>query len=293
MAAFEPHRETGMRTLAQAVPAKASNRPKLYLPREHGATAMLLTPIFSVAILARTWHWSELAVLTAALAAMSAKDPTVLLIRQRFVWKHKNPDSSAAAPWLFGWSAVLVASISILLAAWPFKAFVAMGAVVAAFGCVTILVNLKNRQRSTLFQIASAAALTSTSLATCISALGSVAPWCLWFWVLIAMQASAGILVVHARLDARIALRKAAAASQQFRHAAEAVLGLLLCAAVTAIILRHVWIALALALAVVGYAYDLARQKDSHSLQMPLKTVGQQALLLSTLYSGLLIAGFW
>jgi hypothetical protein len=280
-----------MQTLAQAVPAKASNRPKIYLPREHGATAMLLTPIFSVAILARTWRWSELAVLTAAFAAMSAKDPAVLLVRQRLVWKQRNPDS--AALWLIGWSVVLVASVSTLLATWPLKAFVAMGAGIAAFGGVTILVNLKNRQRSTLFQIASAAALTSTSLATCISALGSVAPWCWWFWLLIAMQASAGILVVHARLDARIALRKPAAASLQFRHAAQAALGLLLCASVTAMVLRSPWIALALALAVVGYGYDLMRQKDSQSLQMPLKTVGEQALLLSLLYSALLIAGLW
>lgn len=282
-----------MRTVAQAIPAKASNRPKIYLPREHGATAMLLTPIFSVAILARTWHWSELAVLTAAFAAMSAKDPAVLLVRQRFVWKQKNPDSSAAAPWFIGWTVVLIASVLILLATWPLKAFVAMGVGIAVFGCVTILVNLKNRQRSTVFQIASAAALTSTSLATCISALGSVAPWCWWFWVLIAMQASAGILVVHARLDARIALRKPMAASQQFRHAAQAVLVLLLCASITAVILRRPWIAVALALAVVGYAFDLVRQKDSRSLQMPLKSVGEQALLLSILYSALLIAGLW
>jgi hypothetical protein len=282
-----------MQTIAQAIPVKASNRPKVYLPREHGATAMLLTPILGVAILARTWRWSELAVLSAAFAAMSAKDPAVLLIRQRIVWKQSKPDASAAAPWLFGWIVVLLASVSILLAAWPIKAFVAMGAGIAAFGCVTILVNLKNRQRSTFFQIASAAALTSTSLATCISAMGSVAPWCWWFWGLVTLQASAGILVVHARLDARIALRKPAAAGQQFRHAAQTFLGLLLCAAVTAIILRRGWIALALALAVFGYAFDLVRQKDSRSLQTPLKTVGQQALLLSILYSALLIAGLW
>ena len=107
------------------------------------------------------------------------------------------------------------------------------------------------------------------------------------------MQASAGILVVHARLDARIALRKATAASHQFRHAALAALGLLLCAAIVAVILRYAWIALALALAVSGYAYDLMRQKNPVSLQMPLKAVGQQALILSTLYSALLIAGLW
>jgi hypothetical protein len=278
---------------AQQIPARTANRPKVYLPREHGATAMLLTPIASVAILARTWHWSELAVLTAAFAALSAKDPAVLVMRQRFVWKQRSPETSTAARWLTGWSVVLIASVIALLATWPLMAFLAMGAGVAAFGCVAIFVNLKNRQRSTLFQIASAAALTSTSLATCISATGSIAPWCWWFWALIAIQASAGILVVHSRLDARIALRKPAAASLQFRNAAKAALGLLLCAAATAMALKRLWIALALALAVVGYAYDLWRQKDSASLQMPLKTVGQQALMLSTLYSTLVIAGLW
>jgi len=282
-----------MQTLAQAVPPKISNRPKVYLPREHGATAMLLTPIFSVAILARSWHWSELAVLTAAFAALSAKDPAVLLIRQRFVWKQRSPDASAAARWLLGWLIVLAVSVLILLAGWPLKAFFAVGAGIAVFGCIAIMVNLKNRQRSTLFQIASAAALTSTSVATCISAIGSIPSWCWWFWALIAMQASTGILVVHARLDARIALRKSTVANQQFRRAAQAAVGLLLCTAISAVILRDAWIAVALALAAGGYAYDLMRQRDSVSLQMPLKTVGQQALMLSTVYSVLLIAGLW
>jgi hypothetical protein len=254
---------------------------------------MLLTPIFSVAILARTWRWSELAVLTAAFAAISAKDPAVLLMRQRFVWKQRSPEASAASRWLLGWSVVLIASVLILFETWPLKAFLGMAAGIAAFGCVAIVVNMKNRQRSTLFQIASAAALTSTSLATCMSARGSIAPWCWWFWALTASQASVGILVVHARLDARIGLRKAVTANHRFRHAAQAALGLLICAALTATILRLTWIALALALAVTGYAYDLMRQKDSVSLQMPLKAVGLQALMLSTVYSVLVIGGLW
>lgn len=282
-----------MPTLTGAVPTRASNRTKLYLPREHGATAMLLTPIFSIAILARGWHWGELAVLTAALAAMSAKDPAVLLMRQRFVWTQRSPELPAAFRWLVGWSVILLGSVLVLLATWPLKEFLAIGSGVAMFGGVAIFVNLKNRQRSTLFQIASAAALTSTSLATCISAIGTIAQWCWWYWALAAMQASAGILMVHARLDARIALRKATASNQQFRRAAQAALGLLLSAAIAAMILKHAWIALALAIAVVGYAYDLIRQKDPISLQMPLKVVGLQALMLSTLYSVLLIAGLW
>ena len=282
-----------MNSIAQPIPAVASTRGKVYLPREHGATAMLLTPIFGVAILARAWRWSELAVFVAAFAAMSAKDPAVLLIRQRFFRKQRSPDVPIAAQWLFLWSFVLLAGLSVLLIAWPLKAFLAMGAGVAAFACAAIAVNLRNRQRSTLFQIASAAALTSTSLATSLSAAGRIAPWCWWFWALCAAQATAGILVVHARLDARIALRKASPPSLQFRRAAQAAIALLLAAAVAAAILRHACIALALACAAAGYAYDLRRQKDSVSLQMPLKSVGLQALTLSTIYAVLLIAGLW
>jgi len=282
-----------MATLPQTVPAAPIARPKLYLPREHGATAMLLTPIFSVAILARTWHWTELAVLAAAFAAMSAKDPAVLLMRQRFVWKQRNPETPAAAQWLIGWSAVLIAGVLVLLATWPFKIFLAMGAGIVLFAGLAVFVNLKNRQRSTLFQIASAAALTSTSLATCIAATGAIPTGCWGFWALITMQASAGILVVHARLDARIALRKPTSANPHFRRAAQITLAVLLSAAIAAIVFKRVWIALALCLAVLGYSYDLIRQKNPAALQMPLKTVGQQALLLSTLYSALLIAGLW
>jgi hypothetical protein len=64
-----------------------------FLPHEHGATAMLLTPIICVAILARQWHWSELATLTAAFATLAAKDPMVVLARQRFVWRQRHPEA--------------------------------------------------------------------------------------------------------------------------------------------------------------------------------------------------------
>lgn len=277
---------------AKAAPVAKSPHSTRYFPREHGATAMLLTPIFSVAILARTWHWGELAVLAAAFAAISAKDPAVIVIRQRFVWKQFHPETPQAFVWLVGWSAILIPSGLVLVAEWPGKAFLGMSLGIALFAAIAVFVNVKNRQRSTLFQIASAAALTSTSLATSLSATGSIPSWCWWFWLLITLQASAGILVVHARLDARIALR-GKIMGEHFRRAAEVTLGVLACAAITAVALRHIWIALALILAASGYAYDLVRQRDSAALQLPLKTVGQRALMLSTLYSALVIIGLW
>jgi len=254
---------------------------------------MLLTPIVSVAILARAWNWSELATLVAAFAALAVKDPLVVLARQQFVWKQRRPETAIAARWLAGWMSLLIASGLLLMATWPFRALVAMGLGAGAFLALTILVNVKNWQRSTLFQIASAAALTSSSLATCLSATGAIAPWCWWFWLFTMMQATAGILVVHARLDARIALRGTVVGDDRFRRAALVTLGVIASAAVTAAVLKRGWIASALLLAVMGYGYDLVRQKDATELQLPLKRVGQQALTLSSVFSSLLILGFW
>ena len=110
----------------QVIPIRArqSNQSAWFLPREHGATAMLFTPIVCAAILSRTWRWAELATLTAAFAALAAKDPMVVLARQRFVWKQWHPETTAAIRWFTGWMLLLVVSGIVLLAAWPFTATV-------------------------------------------------------------------------------------------------------------------------------------------------------------------------
>src|ERR1017187_10659867 len=90
--------------------ARVPGSSSWFLPREHGATAMLLIPIVCVAILAREWRWSELATLTAAFAALAAKDPMVVLARQRLVWKRGHPETAAAARRLAGWIVILILS---------------------------------------------------------------------------------------------------------------------------------------------------------------------------------------
>jgi hypothetical protein len=264
-----------------------------FLPREHGATAMLMIPIFSAALLARQWRWSELATMIAAIAALAAKDPMVVLARQRFVWKQPHPETGAAARWFAGWIVILILCGCVLAAIWPLPAIAALAAGAVLFSALAIVVNVKNRQRSTLFQIVSAAALTSGSLATSLSATQSIPPWCWTLWFLMAIQATAGILVVHARLDARIASRTATRASGQSRRAAVLAVGALAGAAIIAAVLQRGWIMLALFLAAAGYAYDLHGQKGTAALQLPLKKVGQRALALSTIFASLLIAGLW
>jgi hypothetical protein len=273
--------------------AKEPHQKTRFLPREHGATAMLLTPMVCAVILARKWRWSELATLIAAIAALAAKDPMVVLARQRFVWKQRHPETAAAVQWLAGWIAILILCGLVFVATWPFTALIVLGLGVCGFSTLAVVINVKNRQRSTLFQIISAAALTSSSLATCLSANGSIAPWCWWLWLLMAMQAAAGILVVHARLDARSASRGTAHVGDVYRRAAQVALGVLVCAAIVASILGRTWIALALLLVIAGYWYDLRGQQDRVGLQMPLKRVGQRALALSSLYAVLLILGLW
>jgi hypothetical protein len=254
---------------------------------------MLFTPMVCAAVLSRQWHWAELATLTAAFAALAAKDPLVVLARQRLVWKQPHPETSVAARWFAVWIAVLILSGIVLLVSWPIRAIVPMALGVGIFSVLAILVNVKNRQRSTIFQVGSSLALTSSSLATCLSATGAIQPWCWGLWLLLAMQATAGILVVHARLDARIAARGGTPAGQHFRRSAQLAALALAVAAIAAAILGRGWIAAALLVAAAGYWYDLSRQRDAVALQIPLKTVGQRALALSSLFACLLIVGFW
>jgi hypothetical protein len=282
-----------MGIMSSAVSQPRATTKTIYLPREHGATAIVITPIVCAAILARTWHWAELATLAAAFAALAAKDPLVVLMRQRFVWKQPHSETRNATRWFVGYALVLAGSGLVLLRAWPLQAIFAMGAGAVAFSLMAIWVNVKNKQRSTPFQIASAAALTSSSLATCLSAVGAIRPWCWWLWVLLAMQATAGILAVHARLDARIALRGKAPASLQFRRTAFFAVAVLVGGVAAMVAFDRLWLALALALAAVGYTYDLRRQQNAAELQRPLISVGRQALTLASVYALLLVAGLW
>ena len=264
-----------------------------YLPREHGATAMAFTPIACVAILVRTWHWTEILLPFAVFCILAAKDPAVLVVRQRFLSERRHSDAVLAKKWTFIWLIEFVLCASVIVSYWPLRPALWMVAGIGCFAVLAIAVNVRNKQRSVLFQLFSGAALTSTALGTCLSATGAIAPWCWWFWGLSTLQAFAGILVVRARLDARLALRSAAPPQRGFRRAAFWSTGLLVLAAIGAAYFRKPWVAAALILACAAYANDLRAQSQSRSLQTPLKAVGQRSLTLSIVYSALLVVGLW
>jgi hypothetical protein len=264
-----------------------------FIPREHGATAMLLTPFFAAAILVRDIYWPELVALIAIACAFAIKDPLVVVARQRFVWKQPHPETGAAKRSAVVEFALLAICGIVLLLARDWRPFVPLFAGAGAFTVLAVTLNVKNRQRSEWFQVASAVALSATSLAACLAADGRIPSWGWKLWLLCALQASTGIFVVHARLDARIASKKGAPRPLENRRAAYICEALLVVAAGWFLLQANAWIAAAMLLAATGYAAELIRQRNETSLQMPLKRVGLEALTLSIVYALTVVAGLW
>jgi hypothetical protein len=139
-------------------------------------------------------------------------------------------------------------------------------------------------------QLASALGLTGSSVAAAMAATGTIPPWCWWLWGLSAAHAAAGILVVHARLDARIATKqKQAAPGRNPAYLAQALLGALIPVA----LVKSPWLGAALLISAAEHLWTLARLDRPQVAQTPLRTVGLRALALSVGYSALLITGLW
>lgn len=264
-----------------------------FVPREHGATAMLLVPFFAAAILLRQVCWQELAALAAVACAFAIKDPLVTLARQRFLWQQPHPETAPARRAVALEALILIASGAALALTRDWRWLAALAAGATVFALLAVAVALRNRQRSVWFQVISAAALTSTSLAASVAVRNAVPTWCWWLWLLTALQAAAGIFVVHARLDAFIASRKGVQADPSSRRVAFCAVAVLALAAIFFAAARRYSIAAALLFAAAGYFLDLRRQTRPASLQMPLKTVGLQALALALTYTLIVILGLW
>lgn len=169
--------------MAASVPAQAS---RTFFPREHGATAMLLTPFFWAAVLLKRVYWVEGVILIAIACAFAIKDPLVVVARQRWIWKQEHPETKAARRWI-GVELILLSLCGLaLLGTRNWRSFVLLSLGAAAFTVVAVMVNLRNRQRSEWFQVASAVALTSTSFAASLWAQGAIPGWCWVLWLLCA-----------------------------------------------------------------------------------------------------------
>ena len=263
-----------------------------FMPREHGATAMLLTPFVAALILLRRPYWPVLPALAAIVAALTIKDPLVVLARQRFVWKQEHAETREARRSAAVLGVILVACGLALIVARGWYVWIPFISGSAGFAILAVAVNVRNKQRSEWFQVASAAALSATGLVACVSAIGSVPNWGWLLWILCTLQAAAGIFVVHSRLEARIAARKIANGNTS-RRSAFLAQTVLIAVAGWFLVLQRFWIAAALIALAGCYLAELYRQKQPSSLQTPLKLVGLRALAQSIAYTLVLIVGLW
>jgi hypothetical protein len=238
-------------------------------------------------------YWPEFVALVAICCAFAIKDPLVVIARQRFVWTQTHVETKAAMRSALLQSLLLVAcGITLLiLGDWPPLVLLFLGS--AAFTVLAVTLNVRNRQRSEWFQMASAAALSSTCLVTCLSATNVIPDWCWLLWFLCALQAVAGIFVIHARLDARVAARKGQVANSHNRRAALICQLVLMLAGLIFAFVARPWITAALFIAATCYLAELRRQENPQSLQTPLKRIGIEALGLSTGYALVIIIGLW
>lgn len=184
-------------------------QPSLW-PREHGSWGLLLQPFLAGAFLAGRWAWLLLPAFGAILLGFALRESLVIPAHQAFVWRDRNQLTPKAFRWLVCELAGLAACFSLLAAQVPPAILAAFAAVGAALTPLAVWVTIRNRQRSQLFQAASAVALGSTSLLAVALSVGSLSGWAWVLWAILSLHAVAAILVVHARLELRIGARSRA-----------------------------------------------------------------------------------
>ncbi|MBA3973418.1 MAG: hypothetical protein C0504_04265 [Candidatus Solibacter sp.] len=267
------------------------NRPQPSLwPREHGAWGLLLQPFLAGAVLAGHWTWLLLPALGALLLGFALREPLVILARQAFVWRDRTPLSPRAFRWLGCELAALAVCFSLLAAHVPPVILAAFAAVGATLTPLAVWVTIRNRQRSRLFQAASAAALGSASLFAVAVCTGTIPGWAWTLWAVLSLHGVAAILVVHARLARRIGLRSGAPPSSLARQYAFQIAQI---PAAAALAFVHPALALPPLFTLAAHIMELRRLTSIDALGEPLSRVGFRTLAIAILHLLLTMACFW
>lgn len=265
------------------------------IPREHGAWAMLLQPFAAALIVLHRLAWPVLPALAAVVLVFLVRDPLTVLARQRWVWRDKRPESELAMRYLAIESVLLASAGGALALVWPIWILALLAGAAGALTILAVYMTVRNRQREVWLQALSAAGLSSSALAACLAVSRAVPTWGWWMWGLHAAHFLGGILVVHARLEARIAAKKATAvlseAFQRVRKEATVVQAALVVAAVALAATGRFFYAAALVGSGALHLMDLYSLHTERALAMPLKTVGKRALTVSIVFTLLIVAG--
>jgi hypothetical protein len=265
------------------------------IPREHGAWAMLLQPFLGALIVFHRLAWPVFPALAAVVLVFLLRDPLTVLARQKWVWRDRRPESARAARYLAVEVVLLAMAGGALLLVWPLWMLAVLAGAAGTLTILAVFMTVRNRHRAVWLQALSAAGLSSSALAACLAISGTVPAWGWWMSGLHAAHFLGGILVVHARLEARIAARKATPvlteAFQHMRNEATAVQALLVAGAVTLAATGGLFYGAALAGSAAFHLLDLFNLHTDRALAMPMRTVGKRALTVSIAFTLLVVAG--
>jgi hypothetical protein len=241
--------------------------------------------------------WGVLPAFAAVILVFLIREPLIILARQRWVWRAPKPETQEAKGFL-EWELPSLAAAGIALGfVWYFtlgfvRSFELLGILGGSAALLTglaVYMTLRNRQRAIWFQALSAAGLASSGIAACLAIEGSVPPWGWWFWGLHAAHFLAAILVVHARLEARIAARRNVPFSLPAQTVAVQVVWL--AAGIAFIAMKMPLYGAAAILSAVAHLAGLRTMHTAKAVAMPMKTVGLRAMALSIVFTLLVVAG--
>ena len=257
---------------------------------------MLLQPFAAALIVYHRLSWPVLPALASVVLVFLVREPLIVLARQKWVWRGgERPETAIARRYVLVELALLVACGGLLGIAWPIWILAAMGGAAGALTVLAVGMTVRNRQRAVWLQALSAAGLSSSALAACLAISGTIPVWGWWIWALHAGHFLGGILVVHARLEARKTLRKPGAGhTESFlgmrRDAAMVQAGMAVVApALLASGMRLYGVALAGSAAF--HLWDLYSLHTEQAVSLPMKNVGKRALAASIVFTLLVIAG--
>lgn len=261
---------------------KILNAIRTPLPREHGAWGLLLQPFIAGMAIAGTWTWYYLPALGLALFGFLLREPLLVFVRQKFIWKRETAETHLALRWTAAMSAGAVVCALLLVQVYPPLLLAALLLAGMLMTIVAVGLSLKNLQRSMSLQIVSAVGLTTTGWLALLAAGKQDLPQGWLLWGLLAAHAVAAIPIVHARL-------------QMKAHKASLRTTVVLASALQALSLTVAftlwwqtsagWIPLAFSAA--GNTMELLRLRDPLQLGEPLKRLGLRLLGVSILHTAL------
>lgn len=265
---------------------------RIPVPREHGAWGLLLQPFLAAILLARNGHWLLLPALALILLCFIIREPLLVLARQRWVWRKPKGQSAVARRWIFIELAGVGLSFLILTAHVPIPYLVVLAGVVVLLTLVAVWCSVRNLQRSVLFQTVIAAGLGSTALLAALVVTGELPAWAWLLWLVLSLHSSATILVVHARLRARAALRlHADAKAHGIVYAAQ---GIQVVAGIAVLaVTSAATYAIPLLFSASVNTIELLRLSTGRGLTESLTSVGYRTLAISLIHTGFTVAALW